>query len=92
MNNQFTNTEVITKKQIKESLLDFICKQFLVDREDIDVDKSLIDTGIIDSMGLIEISTYITKNFHFKVTVDQMTRQNFGSILLMVDFIDKNKK
>lgn len=86
------NTEIITKKQIKESLLDFISKQFLVDKEDIEVDKSLIDTGIIDSMGLIEISSFITHNFNFKVTVDQMTRQNFGSVLLMVDFIDKNRK
>lgn len=91
MNNQSIITEIITKKQIKESLLNFICKQFLVDREDIEVDKSLIDTGIIDSMGLIEISAFITANYNFKVTVDQMTRQNFGSVLLMVDFIDKNK-
>jgi acyl carrier protein len=86
------NTEVITKKQIKESLLDFICKQFLVEREDIELDKSLIDSGIIDSMGLIEISSFITKNFNFKVAVDQMTKQNFGSVLSIVDFIDKNKR
>lgn len=86
------HTEIITKKQIKESLLDFICKQFLVDKEDIEVDKSLIDSGIIDSMGLIEISSFITKTYNFRVSVDQMTRQNFGSILLIVDFIDKNKK
>lgn len=92
MNDQTFNTEIITKKQIKESLLDFLCRQFLVDRSDIDLDKSLIDTGIIDSMGLIEISTFISKNFNFKITVDQMTRQNFGSVLLMVDYIDKNKK
>lgn len=92
MNNQIINTEIITKKQIKDSLLDFVSRQFLVDKEDIELDKSLIDTGIIDSMGLIEISTFITQNFNFKVSVDQMTRQNFGSILLLVDFIDKNKR
>jgi acyl carrier protein len=85
-------TDTITKKQIKEMLLEFICRQFLVDKEDIELDKSLIDTGIIDSMGLIEISTFIRQNFNFIITVDQMTRQNFGSVLLMVDYIDKNKK
>jgi acyl carrier protein len=86
------NTDIITKKQIKELLLDFICRQFLVDKGDIEIDKSLIDMGIIDSMGLIEISSFISQNFSFKVTVDQMNRQNFGSVLLMVDFIDKNNK
>jgi len=92
MNNQPVNSETITKKQIRELLLDFICRQFLVDKEDIEIDKSLIDQGIIDSMGLIEISTFMSQNFNFEVTVDQMTRQNFGSVLLMVGFIDKNKK
>jgi acyl carrier protein len=91
MNTQIINTEVITKKEIRELLLDFISQQFTVDKEDIEIDKSLIDTGIIDSMGLIEISMFISKNFKFKVTVDQMTRQNFGSVLLIVDFINKNK-
>jgi len=92
INDQTMNTDIITKKQIRELLLDFICRQFLVDKVDIEIDKSLIDTGIIDSMGLIEISSFISQNFNFKVAVDQMTRQNFGSVLLMVDFIDKNKK
>lgn len=86
------NTDIITKKQVRQMLLDFICRQFLVDKEDVEIDKSLIDTGIIDSMGLIEISTFISQNFNFTITVDQMTRQNFGSVLLMIDYIDKNKK
>ncbi len=92
METQIKKTEIITREQIKDMLLDFICEQFLVDPEDIQLDKSLIDTGIIDSMGLIEISGFISQNFHFKVTEEQMNRQNFGSVLLIVDFIDKNKK
>ena len=92
MNNHTINTITITKEQIKELLLDFICRQFLVDLEDIEVDKSLIDTGIIDSMGLIEIASFIEQNFNFKVKEDQMNRKNFGSVLLIVDFIDINKK
>lgn len=86
------NTDIITREQIKELLLDFICRQFLVDKEDIQIDKSLIDTGIIDSLGLIEISSFISQNFNFKVKEEQMNRNNFGSVLLIVDFIEKNKK
>lgn len=92
MNNPAVSTNTITKEQIKELLLEFICRQFLVDLEDIEVDKSLIDTGIIDSMGLIEIASFIEQNFNLKVKEDQMNRQNFGSVLLIVDFIDRNKK
>ena len=44
INDQTMNTDIITKKQIRELLLDFICRQFLVDKVDIEIDKSLIDT------------------------------------------------
>jgi acyl carrier protein len=92
LSDKIMNTVTITKEQIKELLLDFICRQFLVDLEDIQLDKSLIDTGIIDSMGLIEIASFIGQNFNFKVNEDQMNRKNFGSVLLIVDFIDRNKR
>lgn len=80
-------TNTTTKEKIQENLLDFLCRQFFVDIEDIEIDKSLIDTGIIDSMGLIEIATYIRKTYGFAVTKETMNRQNFGSILKIVDFI-----
>ena len=81
----------ITKDKIQEDLLGFLCRQFFVDHEDIELDKSLIDTGIIDSMGLIEITSYIKKDYSITVTKDQMNRQNFGSVLKIVDFIDNTR-
>lgn len=97
--NQFENIAILTKKdninvpardKIQEQLIGFICRQFLVDPEDIQVDKSLVDTGIIDSMGLIEIASFIQQNFNFTVREDKMNRKNFGSVLLIVDFIESN--
>lgn len=92
INKLIENDVVITKKMIRESLLQFISRQFTVDQAEIQLDKSLIDTGVIDSMGLIEISTFISQKYNFEITVDNMTRQNFGSVLHMVDFIEKNIK
>ena len=92
MNNPTIKTYTITKEQISELLLDFICEQFLVDIDDIEVDKSLVDTGIIDSMGLIEISSFIEQNFNFIVQENEMNRHNFGSVLQIVEYIDRNKK
>lgn len=83
------NTTTITKQQIQEQLLAFLSRQFLVSVNEIELDKSLIDTGIIDSMGLIEISTYIEQEYLFKITEDLMVRDNFGSILKITDFITR---
>lgn len=84
-------TEVLSKQKIQAELVDFLCRQFLVEPHEIDINKSLVDTGIIDSLGLIEISSYISRNFDFKVEEHHMNRNNFGSVLKIVDFIEKNK-
>lgn len=86
------NTNTITKVNIQEELIDFLCEQFLVDIEDIEIDKSLVDTGIIDSIGLIEISDYITKKYSITISNDQMTKANFGSVEKIVNFIFENNK
>ena len=80
-------TATLTTELIQKALLDFLCQQFLVEKEDIELDKSLIDTGIIDSMGLIEISAYLQREYEIKITEDKMNRNNFGSVLKIVDFV-----
>ena len=80
-------TATLTKTSIQESLLNFLSQQFLVEKEDIDLDKSLVDTGIIDSMGLIEISAFLQKEYDFRITEEMMTRNNFGSVIRLVDFV-----
>ena len=77
------------ENEIQELLLNFISRNFLVAKTDIIMDKSLIDMGVIDSMGLIEIATFIENNFSFKIQEAHMTRDNFGSVLKMVAFIKK---
>jgi len=79
--------KVLNKTEIQKKLIEFLCHQFMVEEEDIDLNESLVDTGIIDSMGLIEIAAYIENEYSFKVTEEMMNRVNFGSVYKIVDFI-----
>lgn len=74
-------------QEIQEKLLSFITSSFMVERDEIDLDKSMIDEGIIDSFGLIEIASFMEKEFQMKISEDQMIRNNFGSVHKIVDFI-----
>ncbi len=76
-------------EQILNSLLNFITKNFMVEKEDIDLEKSMIDEGIIDSFGLVEIATFIENEYHFTITEDKMIRDNFGSVNKIVNFIKR---
>jgi acyl carrier protein len=64
----------------------------MVDRDEIDLDKSMIDDGIIDSFGLIEIATFMEKEFEMKVGEEKMIRDNFGSVNKIVAFIERETR
>jgi acyl carrier protein len=76
-------------QEIQEKLLSFITSSFMVERDEIDLDKSMIDEGIIDSFGLIEIASFMEKEFQMKISEEQMIRSNFGSVHKIVDFIKR---
>lgn len=77
------------QSDIQEKLLNFICENFFVERDEIDINRSLVETGIIDSIGLIEISAFMEKFFSIKVEEEDITRENFGSVVKMVKFLEK---
>ncbi|MBN2038775.1 MAG: acyl carrier protein [Spirochaetes bacterium] len=76
-----------TRDEIFNKLSDFVAQQFIVEKDEINMDESLIDQGVIDSLGLIEITTFIEKQFGVTVVEEDMTRENFGSMNKMVDHI-----
>lgn len=67
--------------------MEFLCDNFMVEEEEINLDLSLVDQGIIDSFGLIEIAAFIEQETGVKVSEEQITRENFGSFNKIVTFI-----
>ncbi len=72
---------------VRQSLTAFVTRNFNVAEHDIDMDQSLIDQGVIDSFGLVEITAFIEQQFGVKVREADMTREAFGSMNKMVRFI-----
>ena len=77
------------KEEILENLISFLCKSFFVETDEIELDKSLVDQGIIDSFGLVEISGYIQREYSTTVQELEMNRENFGSVNNIVSFIER---
>lgn len=73
--------------QVRQALMTFVTRNFNVSEKDIDVDQSLIDQGIIDSFGLVEITAFIEQQFSVKVLEKDMTREAFGSMNKMARFV-----
>jgi len=83
---------LLQETKIQEKLIQFVCRNFIVDEEDIILDQSLVDQGIIDSFGLVEISGFIQNEFKITVLDTDMNRANFGSVLKIVDFVKRKSE
>lgn len=76
----------------REALLSFVCRSFMVTEADVDADRSLVDQGIIDSFGLVEITAFIEQRFGVTVREEDMTREAFGSLNKMARFVAARAK
>ena len=72
---------------IRSSLVAFVTRSFNVSADEIQMDRSLIDQGIIDSFGLVEITGFIEQEFRVKILEEDMTREAFGSMNRMARFV-----
>ncbi len=73
---------------IQSKLIDFICRNFMVEEDEIDLGSSLVDQGIIDSFGLVEISSFLKKEYGVETSQGDMTRDNFGSVHKIVAYTE----
>jgi acyl carrier protein len=73
--------------RIRALLLGFVTRSFNVAESEVKLDESLIDQGVIDSFGLVELTVFIEKELGVTIRESDMTRQAFGSVNKMAIFI-----
>ena len=69
-----------------EHVREFI-KTSLMVPEDINDNTSLMSSGVIDSMGIIEVISFIEDNYSIVVGDDEVSEENFDSIEKIAFFI-----
>ena len=78
---------------VREELEKFILNELAVDqdRQSIELDEDLIMQGIIDSMGVIKLSTFMEEKFGIKVSDMDMVPENFQNIDSLTKFVNQSK-
>jgi len=77
------------KKKNKLSVKDIL--EFFKGKQKIkktDLNKSLLNSNIIDSFGLIELINFLEKKVEKKIDLSKLNKENFGSINKMVKFLN----
>jgi len=77
---------------IKEQIRAFVTSNFYVaDPTALEDATSLLDRGIIDSTGVLEVIFFIEENFGIKVEDSEMLPENLDSIERIAKFISTKK-
>jgi acyl carrier protein len=77
---------------IKQQVRAFITSNFYVaDPATLADDASLLDQGIIDSTGVLEIIMFLEDTFGFKVEDSEMLPENLDSIENIASFVARKR-
>ena len=77
------------KKIIRQYILGNLL--FTEDKAALQDNDSFLESGIIDSTGVLEIILFIEDTFSIKVTDDEMLPANLDSVDNLVDFIKRKQ-
>ena len=78
---------------IKRSVRHFILENFLFtnDESALEDARSLIETGTMDSTGVLELIMFLEQSFGLEVADEEMLPENLDSVLRIVDFVGRKQ-
>ena len=84
----------MTAKQIESRVKDFILEQFLFDDNNGDLanDVSFLETGIVDSTGILELLAFLEETYRIHIEDEELVPSNLDSIKNVVSFVTRKLK
>lgn len=79
---------------IKPRIRDYILQNLLFsdDPAELPDDASLLDRGIIDSTGVLEVVMFIEETFGLHVKASDMLPENFDTVDAIVAFVERQQR
>lgn len=75
--------------EIVQSVQEFIRENFLYMKPDFELgpDDKLLERGIIDSMGVVELLAFIEDRYAVRANDDEITEENLGTLNAIARFV-----
>jgi acyl carrier protein len=71
-----------------EQIRSFVLAKFpLAKKRGLQFDSPSLDSGIVDSLGVLDIVTFLEREFAIAVTDDDLTPENFGTVMKLAEFV-----
>jgi acyl carrier protein len=78
---------------LRDELCRFIADRLLQDRDAVvDPEESLLDRGVMDSVGLLNLITFLETQTGIRVPDDAMIPENFDTVVAMEQLVTDLRK
>lgn len=78
----------MNQEDIGKRVSQYISKNFLFDEQkSVEEDVSLLETGVLDSTGILELISYLETTFQLTFQDNELVADNFDSIAKIKSFI-----
>ncbi len=77
---------------IREEIKRFIVDNFLFgDNEGLDESASFLESGIIDSTGILELVTFLEETYQIRVEDEELVPENLGSLDAVTRYLKRKR-
>ena len=75
---------------LKDQIRNFILENFILENpEDLVDDESMLEKGIIDSTGVLELVGFIESTYQIKVEDEELIPENLDSVKNIVGYLER---
>ena len=78
---------------VEQKVRSFILENFMFSNDDsaLDSRESLLEKGVIDSTGVMELVAFLEDEYKFRVNDDELVPENLDSVRNIVAFVDSKQ-
>ncbi|MBI5643639.1 MAG: hypothetical protein HY954_09235 [Deltaproteobacteria bacterium] len=77
------------KDKLKEFIITEVCPD--AGLKDIGDDEALISSGLVDSLGILKILSFVDEEFSVNLGSDEIRHENFSTVSTICSLIEKNR-
>ncbi len=81
----------VSEPEIAEIVRVYLLDNFLLGVGAVADDESLLESGTVDSTGIVELATYLEVHFGIELDDDDMTATNLDSITRIARFVTRKQ-
>ena len=87
-----SDPEAPVAAELRDTIRSFVHQRFpMAVTAEVGDDESLLDSGIVDSLGILDMVAFLEETFDVQIGDDDLNPENFDSVQSIASFVDSRR-